>query len=250
VKIGFRRFLWVIIICSLIVDVASLTLTHSKRSDDKSEPKVLQTPADGLTLSADSFEHDFGTVSQMSTLEHIFKLTNTGDQPLEILAVEKNCGCTSTLLSEKVLEPGESGELKVEFESGSMEGPFRKKVNIFSNAPESETQLVIKGTVQPFYTVDPAMITFGKVRVGEVYRRSVVIQARQDKTPLEFGPIQSKDPQIKIENIQIHETAKRASFDVVFIPQEGGLGQGSISYQTGHPDKPTGYLRFSGRFAP
>jgi hypothetical protein len=250
----FRRFLWFVIALSLVVDVACLAFSRTaERKESVSmtpTPRAPQASLNSAWLSVDSLEHDFGIVTQQSSLDHRFKMTNTGKQPLEILSVEASCGCTSTLLSEQTLQPGESGELKVNFESGSMEGPFRKKVTIFTNAAEPTTEIAIKGTVQPLYTVDPAMVAFGKVRPGSEYRRTVVIQARRDDTPFDIARIRALDPQIEIENIQNVKDQRRTRFDVVFRPIEGGWEQGSISFETGHPAKPREYVRYSGKRQP
>jgi hypothetical protein len=234
-------------VCSLVIDVACLAVGRSRPEEPEGSftPAARQEPTDSPRLSADSVEHDFGTVSQKTSLEHFFKLTNTGTAPLKIFSVEESCGCTSTLLSEEVLEPGQSGELKVNFKSGSMVGPFRKKVTVFTNARKTDTQLYIKGSVQPLYTVDPGMLTFGQVRDGEEYRRTVVIQARQAKTPFEVGRVRCLDPQVQIGDVT--SSGRKASFEVVFTPAAEGWEQGSISYETGNPEMPRGYLRYSGR---
>ena len=240
-----------IILLSLLVDMACLAIAHSRQPRPTPEasftPAVRQTPTDSPWLSADSLEHDFGTVPQKSTLDHFFQISNTGTLPLEIYSVEASCGCTSTLLSERTLEPGQSGELKVGFHSGSMEGPFRKKVTISTNAPDSTTVLHIKGSVYPLYTVDPAMLSFGRVQVGETYRRTVVIQARGEDTPFELDQVRCLDPQVQIENLRPLESGRSATFDVVFAPASEGWEQGSISYETGNPKMPRGYLRYSGK---
>ena len=36
------------------------------------------------SLTFDSEEHDFGTVAPVDTIEHVFEVTNTGDQDLVI----------------------------------------------------------------------------------------------------------------------------------------------------------------------
>ena len=219
-------------------------LLSTPRSRSYSNP---HRNGDAPHLTPEPEEHDFGIVTQKSTLEHVFLLRNTGPTPLEVTSVEASCGCTSTLLSDKALQPGQAAELRVGFQSGSMEGPFRKKVSIFTSAEESSTEIYIKGSVQPLFTVDPAVVAFGNVSVGEEYRRKVVIQPRRDDTPFELGKVRCLDPQVRIENLTPLPTGRGASFEVVFMPTTDGYEQGSISYETGHPEMPRGYVRYSGR---
>jgi len=248
----FRRILWILIVGSLFFDGICLALEKNRRGAPSVEESPLpeattEISVDGPRLTPEPSEHDFGTVSQKSSLEHVFLLKNTGNAPLEILSVETSCGCTSTLLSEKTIAPGETGELKVGFESGSMEGPFRKKVMVNTNGPESSTKLQIKGSVQPLFLVDPSMLSFGQVSIGQEYRRIVVIQPRQPGTPFKMGRVRAMDPQIRIENERPLDSGVGGIFEVVLTPREDGWEQGSISYETGHPEMPRGYLRYSAR---
>ena len=246
-----RRILWFLILGSLVFDAFCLLVSPASQPPEPlltPTPTVVESPIlNGPHLTPEPKEHDFGIVTQKSSLEHVFQLRNTGTAPMEIASVETSCGCTSTLLSDKVLEPGQSAELKVGFQSGSMEGPFRKKVTIFTSAEEPSTEIYIKGSVQPLFTVDPAMIAFGHISVGEEYRRKVVIKPRRDETPFELGEVRCLDPQVRIENLAPLPDGRGASFEVVFVPTTDGYEQGSISYETGHPEMPRGYVRYSGR---
>jgi hypothetical protein len=246
-----RRILWFLIVGSLVFDVFCLVVSGAfqpPEGEHTPAPILLENPVlEGSHLTPEPKEHDFGIVTQKRSMEHVFLLRNTGSAPLEITSVEASCGCTSTLLSDEVLQPGQAAELKVGFQSGSMEGPFRKKVTIFTNDEDSSIEIYIKGSVQPLFTVDPAVIAFGNVSVGEQYRRKVVIQPRRNETPFELGKVRCLDPQIRIENLTPLPERRGASFEVIFMPTTDGFEQGSISYETGHPEMPRGYVRYSGR---
>gem|GEM_PF-5190196 len=60
---------------------------------------------------------DLGTIMQGEKLSCSFILTNRWSQEIKILAVKVSCDCTKTELSNKVLSPGESGILKVHYDS-------------------------------------------------------------------------------------------------------------------------------------
>ena len=87
-------------------------------------------PAPKITF--ESLEYDFGTVGPKRKLLGEFKFTNTGDGLLKITEVEKCCNVVTRL--EKVeYAPGESGVLKVEYQSSPKAGLDRKIVYVKSN---------------------------------------------------------------------------------------------------------------------
>jgi len=91
--------------------------------------------------------HDFGTIEYAGDGSYIFKYTNTGNQPLIIMDVEKSCGCTTPTYSQAPLKPGETAQILVEYDT-SREGTFSKTVTIKSTASNSPIVLKITGEVE------------------------------------------------------------------------------------------------------
>jgi len=78
--------------------------------------------------------HDFGKVEQGPVLEYSFKFTNEGDKPLVIERVQPSCGCTGAATDGKSeYSEGESGEIKISFNTQGREGFQEKQIHIFSN---------------------------------------------------------------------------------------------------------------------
>jgi len=91
---------------------------------------------------------DFGSVEQGDVLNHIFKFKNTGDAPLLIKRVRTACGCTAALVSNRTVEPGEKGEIKVAFNTAGYSGEQRKYVYVESNDPrEPNKQLSVAAEI-------------------------------------------------------------------------------------------------------
>jgi PKD repeat protein len=78
-------------------------------------------------------EHDFGDVKQGEILSHIFKLENTGDQPLLISNVLTTCGCMTVEWPKDPVPPGEKGEIIVTFDTAGKAGAQNKVIRFIAN---------------------------------------------------------------------------------------------------------------------
>jgi hypothetical protein len=72
--------------------------------------------------------------------------SNTGDTPLVIQNVKTSCGCTVPEWPQKPVNPGNSGEIKINYDT-SHPGMFNKTITVFYNGQESPQVLNIKGKV-------------------------------------------------------------------------------------------------------
>lgn len=84
-----------------------------------------------------STQHDFGTLIEGEIVETTFKFTNTGKEDLKILQTSVSCGCTAGLADKDIYKPGESGEIKVTFNSKRRKGYQNKFITVYSNAPSN-----------------------------------------------------------------------------------------------------------------
>lgn len=91
---------------------------------------------------------DYGEVAHGADGVRKFKFTNTGDDVLIIARVYSSCGCTIPKKPEDPIQPGESGEIEVKYDTKRV-GPIRKTITVYSNASEVPHALKIKGTVLP-----------------------------------------------------------------------------------------------------
>lgn len=78
--------------------------------------------------------HDFGNVEAGILLEYSYKFTNEGDKPLVIERVQPSCGCTGATVGDKTeYAEGESGEIKITFNTQGREGYQEKHITVFTN---------------------------------------------------------------------------------------------------------------------
>lgn len=88
----------------------------------------------------------FGTVENGDTLQRSVGLSNRGRAPLVIQEVSTSCSCTTGTIDPRTIPPGESGVLKIEFNSGAhgpeLEGRVKRQIFITSNDSQNKEAVV------------------------------------------------------------------------------------------------------------
>ena len=99
---------------------------------------LAQLPAkvNGPVITWEKATHDFGDMLQGDKVEHVFKFTNTGNEPLIITNVQVTCGCTTPKgWPRDPIMAGGKGEIVIAFNStGKAPGKQEKVVTVISNA--------------------------------------------------------------------------------------------------------------------
>ncbi len=113
------------------------------------EPAVPAGPITSIEFS--EIEYDFGTVMEGEKVVHDYAFKNTGDEPLIIQNAKGSCGCTVPDWPRDPIAPGESGVIKVQFDSKNKGkvggGKQSKRVTITANTDPVNTYLTISGSV-------------------------------------------------------------------------------------------------------
>lgn len=91
--------------------------------------------------------YDFGKVAEGEIVEYSYRFKNTGTNPLVVSNVSASCGCTVPEKPEAPIKPGETGFIKVKFNSEARVGVAHKSITVLSNAAPSFPQLLLKGEV-------------------------------------------------------------------------------------------------------
>ena len=92
--------------------------------------------------------HDFKEIYQGEKLEHKFKFTNTGKEPLIIEKAKGSCGCTVPEWPKDPIAPGETAVMKINYDEKRV-GPYTKSITITSNAKTSPKTVKVKGKIIP-----------------------------------------------------------------------------------------------------
>jgi len=97
-----------------------------------------------IVLGTDAFE--FGDVVNGVIAEKDLTITNHGGAPLIIEEVSTSCGCTTAEVNPSAINPGESGVLHIEFDSGAhgpdLIGELMRQVFLQTNDPNQPEVLV------------------------------------------------------------------------------------------------------------
>jgi outer membrane biosynthesis protein TonB len=99
------------------------------------------------TITFDESEYNFGTVDAGEVVEHTYTFTNTGSEPLVISNAKGSCGCTVPDWPKEPVMPGQTGEIRVKFDSKNKNNAQKKKVTITANTEPAQTFLYISGQV-------------------------------------------------------------------------------------------------------
>jgi hypothetical protein len=102
---------------------------------------------DGPEIKFNKLEHDYGTIKQDADGNCVFKFKNVGNEVLILSDVRKSCGCTTPTWSKEPILPGQTGEIKVGYDTKNI-GQFSKNITVISNANNATVILTIKGNVE------------------------------------------------------------------------------------------------------
>jgi hypothetical protein len=98
-------------------------------------------------MQFDRDKWDFGEIIQGESVEYNFRFTNTGDAPLIITDAKGSCGCTVPDWPKEPIGPGESGRIRVTYDSKGRKDQFNKTVTITANTVPNANKLFISGVV-------------------------------------------------------------------------------------------------------
>jgi hypothetical protein len=118
-------------------------------------------PVDGPRVQFAGTVFDYGKVESGELVKHDFIFTNTGNQTLEIREVRPGCGCTTAGSWDKLVEPGRTGKIPVQFNSASYSGLVQKTIFVSCNdASRININLQLSGTVWKPIDISPANVVF------------------------------------------------------------------------------------------
>ena len=124
--------------CLILACSAFLFIGCDIRKKDKiagnDELKSQVVITDPTTVQIIDSAYDFGKVTEGEIVEYNYRFKNTGTKPLVITTVGASCGCTVPEKPEQPIKPGETGFIKVKFNSEHRVGKAHKTITVSSNA--------------------------------------------------------------------------------------------------------------------
>ncbi|MFT6715657.1 MAG: hypothetical protein ACJA0Q_000284 [Saprospiraceae bacterium] len=140
----------------LTLAMAVFTLTSVVSAQNAGTPPVEEekkADPNAAVIKFETKEIDYGTINKGDEPLRIIKFTNTGKSPLVITNCQGSCGCTVPECPKDPIMPGETGILKVRYDTKRV-GNFNKTVTVKSNASNDVVYLKIKGNVLDVKTPD------------------------------------------------------------------------------------------------
>ncbi len=127
----------------------TLLLAACESKPDSTDEPTEYTDAFGPSpLVFDSRQYDFGTIQQGESVTHVFKFKNNGDKPVIIENAQASCGCTVPEKPEGPVGPGETGEIKVTFNSAGKVGAQNKTITMTTNLEHGNEVIRLIGNVE------------------------------------------------------------------------------------------------------
>lgn len=132
----YKRFLF---ICLLPITAGASVLSW-----DRTETRILMEPGDA-EARAD------------------YELTNNGEDTLRIASIETSCGCTSTVIDQRILQPGESTRITAIFNKGKRRGKTHSKLAVFLEGnPHSVATLHMIVDIPELVKTQPSVVYWNK----------------------------------------------------------------------------------------
>ncbi|MBK7558678.1 MAG: DUF1573 domain-containing protein [Chitinophagaceae bacterium] len=135
-------FLWV----TLVLISCDTGSKDKITGEDGTQTAVAVT--DSTTVQIIDSAYNFGKISDGEKVEYSYRFKNTGTKPLVIQDASASCGCTVPQKPEKPILPGETGFIKIVFDSKGRVGNAYKTVTVLSNANPGFPQLILTGDVE------------------------------------------------------------------------------------------------------
>jgi len=133
---GYR--LWVI---GLVIFLSFLIMACAMQPD-------YQASKSAPGQEADPYSWDFGRVKEGEALKHTFILKNESHKTMAINDVNTSCGCTASKVEKKILLPGQSATLEVQFNSKGYSGPVQQYVYVHTDSLDKPIiKFIIKADV-------------------------------------------------------------------------------------------------------
>lgn len=117
------------------------------QTQDEMLKKAQANPSTTIALSESAFS--FGKLKKGDHVEHVYEVTNTGENPLIISQVKPGCGCTVPDYTHEPILPGKKGQITLKFDSSNFDGTVQKQAEVYANVEKAPIILTFTADIQP-----------------------------------------------------------------------------------------------------
>lgn len=133
-----------------LLTITALSLGSCK---DRNKNKLFNPDAqantfeDTATVRIIDSSYNFGTVKDGEKVVYSYRFVNTGKNLLVVNKAQPSCGCTIAESPKEPIRTGDTGYIKIVFDSKNKTGEVHKSIHVISNAFEGFPDLQLTGTV-------------------------------------------------------------------------------------------------------
>ncbi|TAK56055.1 MAG: DUF1573 domain-containing protein [Bacteroidetes bacterium] len=183
---------------------------------------------------------EFGDVVSGNKISKEISIKNGGTDTLHIKDVRAQCGCTATLLTEKILAPNQAANLSITFNSaGYRPGRATKHVYIDSDDPATPTMTIeFSPNVIQYLEATPNMLSFNSAKVDTVITKSVMVK-NTSKDTINIVAVDSKFEYLKVSLSKQHLVpGDSTELTGVLNTPKAGSYQSTVTLLTDNPNLP------------
>jgi hypothetical protein len=177
--------------------------------------------------------YDYGRVRAGELVKYAYVFTNTGDRTLIITSVVPGCHCTTAGEWTKQVEPGQTGNIPIQFDTVGNNGTVIRQITVacnITNQPPAFLQL--RGTVYRPIEFNPPMAMLNLSPDGEAASMVVTITNNTDEPLSLFGP--EINNRLFIAELTTNTPGKAFQLKVSFVsPTSTGYVAGQVNLRTG-----------------
>ncbi len=121
--------------------------TNPDESNIQKEKSQVATEGKLAEMNFEAEDHDFGNISQGDKVVHDFEFKNSSQNDLIITDAKGSCGCTIPEYPKEPVKAGDTGIIKVSFNSAGKIGKQAKSVTIYANVQDGQKILHITSNI-------------------------------------------------------------------------------------------------------
>jgi hypothetical protein len=139
----------ILVIFSLISCKENVANKINKENLEVAKQRDYKLNEGAAAISFSKTEHDFGVINEGDIVETTFSFKNTGKSELIITNAVGSCGCTVPEWPKEPIAAGESGQIKVKFNSQGKPNKQSKTITLTTNTSNGKETVLVKAEVTP-----------------------------------------------------------------------------------------------------
>lgn len=192
--------------------------TPSASAPAASAPAVAQPGPDAAKSGKLVFEKDMleqKADTGATTIAYKFPFVIKGTEKVTLFSTETDCGCTAAALEKQIYEPGEKGEITVNFRIGDLTGTQLKKVRLRASDQSEPHVLTLKTEIPIFAKVVPQFVVWNHRE--EKTPKIITFELGPENKPIDGLTITSNVPGI---TSTVNELVKGRKYEVLLTPTQ------------------------------